>query len=573
MFFQHGGHLLKDHGSFAPVIGGVSLVSVVLSAPGVLDTVYEAFSVTATFDHVVTGFDVAADVTVVNGTAADPVDSGDGKTFTIVVTPSASGTVSISVAAGVTTPLNAASNELTREFTGYVSLLNTYVTAGSLPLWIDYVTATNRGAAGVPLNPTYSGLTLGQPAPLGVANGAAWDDVGDYGSAPNDAAIYPAAFTAAVLLRPDPPDATARRLFDYDGKRYAYFGANTLAIDCIVDTDTTDARSVATKPLPADRYTWLFITYDNAGDRKIRYYVGGGGEVNQLAYTIQTAGTGTLVDPANPLYLGNIQAANRTLLGQQDEFLLFNVVLSEAQMLAIVEETPGLRGADALYLDNLVAQGLAPLWLRMTESAGGTADNVGGSGATLDGTITGCTLNQTGVFGTGEAFAWDTAGDLISVPNHADIQETAFTIGVLVNPDAADATARRLFDYDGKRYAYFGANTLAVDCIVDTDTTDARSLTTNKLTSGQWTWVFITYNNSGDRKIRIYFGVAGVVTEATYTIQTAGTGTISTPTNPFIIGNRGAGDRMFQGSMDEAFFVNRVLTSDQMSAIAAATPL
>jgi len=81
-------------------------------------TVYDAFSVTITFSRAVVDFTAAAQITVANGTAGDPVDSGDGITYTATITPAARATVSVSVAAGVCEDAdgnpNSASNTLTR---------------------------------------------------------------------------------------------------------------------------------------------------------------------------------------------------------------------------------------------------------------------------------------------------------------------------------------------------------------------------------------------------------------------------------------------------------------------------
>lgn len=75
------------------------------------EPVSAAFDVTVTFSETVTGFDEAVDVTVGNGTAGDPVDSGDGIVYTVTITPTANGTVTVDVAAGVCT--DAAGNENT----------------------------------------------------------------------------------------------------------------------------------------------------------------------------------------------------------------------------------------------------------------------------------------------------------------------------------------------------------------------------------------------------------------------------------------------------------------------------
>lgn len=62
------------------------------------------FEVSVVFSEVVSGFELA-DITVVNG-AASNLDTSDNKTFTVDITPTSEGTVSVSVAASVATDEN-----------------------------------------------------------------------------------------------------------------------------------------------------------------------------------------------------------------------------------------------------------------------------------------------------------------------------------------------------------------------------------------------------------------------------------------------------------------------------------
>jgi hypothetical protein len=87
------------------------------------DSVYAAFSVTATFSKSVTGFSLA-DITAVNGTASSL--SGSGAIYTFSVTPSGSA-VSVQINSGKVNEGNNASNQLTRTYvtpTGWVGANN-----------------------------------------------------------------------------------------------------------------------------------------------------------------------------------------------------------------------------------------------------------------------------------------------------------------------------------------------------------------------------------------------------------------------------------------------------------------
>ena len=98
--------------------GGDSVAPTCVLTTSAPTYVYAAISVTATFSEVVTGFDAAGDVAVTNGSAGDPVDAGDGIVYTIAITPTGAGTLSVQVGAGVCTDEagnpNTASNEITR---------------------------------------------------------------------------------------------------------------------------------------------------------------------------------------------------------------------------------------------------------------------------------------------------------------------------------------------------------------------------------------------------------------------------------------------------------------------------
>ena len=77
-----------------------------------------------------------------------------------------------------------------------------------------------------------------------------------------------------------------------------------------------------------------------------------------------------------------------------------------------------------------------------------------------------------------------------------------------------------------------------------------------------------TYAFSGDFKGRIYKGLNGVVTEASYALQTAGSGSKSAVAAAKNIGNAGALSRTFDGLFDEFAIFSSVLTTAQLTALA-----
>jgi uncharacterized repeat protein (TIGR01451 family) len=102
--------LTRTYDATAPSVALSTAAAATTNAP---------FTVTATFSEAVTGF-VLADVSVGNGTASSL--QGSGTTYTFVVTPAASGTVTVDVAANVAADAagngNSAAVQLTRAYDG-----------------------------------------------------------------------------------------------------------------------------------------------------------------------------------------------------------------------------------------------------------------------------------------------------------------------------------------------------------------------------------------------------------------------------------------------------------------------
>lgn len=228
----------------------------------------------------------------------------------------------------------------------------------------------------------------------------------------------------------------------------------------------------------------------------------------------------------------------------------------------------------ASTLQSFVDAGTLPLWLRFRETSGTTAANAGSSGATLNATWTPGvgSVGQTGKLGANEAYLYDALNSKATIADATSIASAAvFTQAVLIRPATAGESNSGAFMYwDSNTQAYFkiDSNLNAVNVRVDTDATSANTLGTLTLAANTWQWVFATYDNAGDRKLRLYKGVGGAVTEATaYGAQTAATGNLIAQGTALVIGNRSANDNTFDGLFDEALRFNIVLSSAQMLQI------
>jgi acid phosphatase family membrane protein YuiD len=84
---------------------------------------------------------------------------------------------------------------------------------------------------------------------------------------------------------------------------------------------------------------------------------------------------------------------------------------------------------------------------------------------------------------------------------------------------------------------------------------------TSSLTFNQWQHIVVTYDDSSlSNAANIY--VNGVL--QSLSMNTSPTGSADNNSDPFFIGNRGAGDRTWDGSLDEVRIYNRILSTDEI---------
>lgn len=207
------------------------------------------------------------------------------------------------------------------------------------------------------------------------------------------------------------------------------------------------------------------------------------------------------------------------------------------------------------------------LWLQMRETAGSTAFD--SSGNNLDATITSATIGQTGKLGANHAYDFDGVDDLLTVVDAPGTLAamTAFTYAFLVNPDTAgELSAGRLFQWEAfNTFLRFNSALTSIQASVDAATTDAVATGSEGLPADEWAWIFMTYDDAGDRTPHIYKGINGVVSEIGYSATQAADGTYTTLTGDLIIGNNASSAATtFDGQMDEIPVYNRVLTTAEM---------
>lgn len=218
---------------------------------------------------------------------------------------------------------------------------------------------------------------------------------------------------------------------------------------------------------------------------------------------------------------------------------------------------------------------LNPLkWLRLNELAGTTAINYGS--VTGDGTWTAGagSIARPGQLGPKDAYLFDSAASRVALTlDDAFVNIPAWTYAGLVYPTSGgESNTGRLWDIGSfRRYvAALTANYATIQSIVRS-TGNAASNTTNGLTLFRWQWVFETYDDAGDRKIHLYKGMDGAVVEFGYATQTAATGTITTETEEYNVGNNAVGGATFAGNYDEYIAVSGVMSADSMLSLVKAS--
>src|SRR5207245_5639496 len=90
----------------------------------------------------------------------------------------------------------------------------------------------------------------------------------------------------------------------------------------------------------------------------------------------------------------------------------------------------------------------------------------------------------------------------------------------------------------------------------------------NAVALNAWQQVAVTYNDNTDRMPHLYINGR----EVTYAAQAAVTGTVIVSAQPFIIGDRAAGDRSFAGILDEMQVYSGALSAADILSLYNSAP-
>lgn len=215
---------------------------------------------------------------------------------------------------------------------------------------------------------------------------------------------------------------------------------------------------------------------------------------------------------------------------------------------------------------------LSPLLtLRYNEISGTTVKNYGSLGAAQDGAWTAGAgaQGQASPLGQNQAYDHDGLNSKVTVPATAAINNlTALTYGIFFKADTFGELSLGGFFLDTAENRQFRFNTSGAIRGILTATGAANSISANSFVStGVWTYLLMTYDDAGERKMRFYKGVSGVLTEATYTTHTAASGTLGNGGGDLVVGNAAGQNVTFDGLISRAFVLGRMLPLDLMSKL------
>jgi hypothetical protein len=206
----------------------------------------------------------------------------------------------------------------------------------------------------------------------------------------------------------------------------------------------------------------------------------------------------------------------------------------------------------------------------MNITSGTNIPNQGSLGAAQDGTLTlgAGLLAQASPLGAGEAIQWDGADTKVAVTAPAAITTAAARTWCFLHKplSAGENNSAAFWNYSnlGSGEAHIGV-TSNITSHMNATTTDAVSITNaGVITIGSWQMTFINCEYGGDIKIHIYTGIAGAVTEATYSSQTAGGAPPTSFSSQLNLGNRALNDLTWNGLFSRVLFFGNILTVPQM---------
>ena len=300
----------------------------------------------------------------------------------------------------------------------------------------------------------------------------------------------------------------------------------------------------------ADRWYHVVMQRDNG---TIKFFVDG----------VQTSGTSASV-PGTPITNARIgsQTGQRFFHGSVDDARMYNRVLSIAEIKNLYNSTRKM--FVNMPQNNLLTDGLVGYWpFNGPDMSGATAYDRSGSGN--NGTLVNGPTAIPGIIG--QALNFDGSNDYVNTNYNESLSTLTFSAWIRLNSfgegnlgrivDKRQSAAQVLLFYVDGRTAT--DNQLVFDRNFDI-TSGSWTTPTDSILANRWYHVAATYNDTSITNDPVIYinGVAQSLGEV------SPDGTAQTNTDNYLIGNRGAIDRTFDGSIDEFRIYNRILTAAEV---------
>lgn len=221
------------------------------------------------------------------------------------------------------------------DYAGYVKQLNP-------ALWfrlneLSGAAAINSGSLGAAFNGVYTACTLAQAGKMSPTGAVLFDGATSLITVPAGAYANYTEWSIAHLVKLS--GAGESNFSQYWSIGATFAELESVALGGFQLIRATNGNSQTSAGITANTWTWIFSTLSMAGDKKLRVSKGVAGAVTEYGYSTQVAVSALTDLSATALVLGNRAAADRTQAGWHDEWILFNSVLTPAQMLQIVRLT------------------------------------------------------------------------------------------------------------------------------------------------------------------------------------------------------------------------------------------
>jgi len=208
---------------------------------------------------------------------------------------------------------------------------------------------------------------------------------------------------------------------------------------------------------------------------------------------------------------------------------------------------------------------------KFDEASGSTTSDSSGNGNT--GTCTACPVHTSGKFGN--ALQFDGSDDYINTGSAPSIDNlVAFTWSAWIYPTGwGEGNIGRIIGKTTsggfEKSVYLNNQVAPLQSIRvllynNASTGFYSDTAVGSIALNNWYQVVVTYDDTGDRKAHVYLNGA----EASYYRQNTFSGTMyDDSANDLGIGNRGNGDRTFNGTIDDVAIWNRALSAAEVQAV------